>query len=1055
MASFFINRPVFAIVLSILITIIGGIAAFNLPVAQYPQISPPTITVSANYWGANAEVINQAVAQVLEQQVNGAEGMVSMSSTSTDAGTYALSVQFESGKDGDNAAVQTQNRVAEATAGLPAAVQTSGVTTRKSSADMSLVFSLWADKDTYSPNFLKNYGSIYLVDNIKRVKGVGEVVEFGSDYSMRIWLQPEKMAQLGLATSDVIAAIEKQNVQAPAGALGKMPVAAEQEFQYTARVKGRLSDITEFEDIIITAKADGSSIRLKDVARLELGSRNYTYESLANGQPATILAVKLTSDANALETIDNVKKVIEEAAQSFPEGMHYQIVIDTTKFVRESMTEVMKTFAEALLLVVVVVFLFLQSWRATLIPILAIPVSLIGTFGAFVILGFTINTLTLFAMVLAIGLVVDDAIVVIEAVEYHMRYSGLTPLAATRRAMNEVSGPVIAIAFVLAAVFIPVAFFGGMMGILYKQFALTIAVSMALSAVVALSLTPALCTLLLKPHNPNIHDGALGRFFSAFNAWFEQQTADYGSQLKTVIARSRLCMTLMAVVVILLGGLYRLVPASFVPQEDQGYYMAAFSLPDAVSLNRTGKAVQSFSETLQIQPGVADVLAVAGMDIVGGGAKSNAGAMFIGLDPWSERKRPELTIDAAIGQTFRLGAKLPEGTVLAFNPPALPGFGRVGGFTLMLQNLGGESLDKLDDISQKFVAAAQQRPEIGTITANFKADTPGYEFDVDRQKAEKMGVSVDDVFRALQVFLGGTEVNDFNKFGRTYKVVVQAETPFRSDVDAMRYLYVKSSHNTMVPLNTLVQPRKISAPSTITRFNGVPAVQLNGSPAAGYSSGQAITALEEVAAQILPSGYGYEWSGQSREEKQSGNQAPLVFGLAIVFVFLCLAALYESWSVPFAVLLGVPLGIFGAFLFQYARNLENSVYMQIGLVMLIGLAAKNAILIVEFAKVRVDKGMEPVQAAVEAAMVRLRPIIMTSLAFIIGCVPLMLASGAGAGARNAMGTAVVGGMLTATILGIFLIPVFFVVVEKATEKLTLPRTKGARRTGLTSESITK
>ncbi|GBG57017.1 multidrug ABC transporter [Sporomusaceae bacterium FL31] len=1055
MVNFFINRPVFAIVLSVIITLIGGIAVFNLPVAQYPQISPPTISVSANYWGANAEVVNQTVAQVIEQQVNGVEGMVSMASTSTDAGTYSLSVQFESGKNADNAAVQTQNRVAEAAARLPAAVQASGVTTKKSSKDLSLVFSLWADDDIYSPNFLKNYGSIYLVDKIKRIKGVGEVAELGSDYSMRVWLQPEKMAQLGISANAIISAIEKQNVQAPAGALGKMPADAGQEFQYTARVKGRLSEVKEFEDIIILARADSAAVRLKDVARLEFGSRNYTYESLANGHAATMLAVKLTSDANALETIGNVKKVIEEAEKNFPEGMHVQIVIDTTKFVYESMREVAKTFAEALLLVVIIVFLFLQSWRATLIPLLAIPVSLIGTFGAFSILGFTINTLTLFAMVLAIGLVVDDAIVVIEAVEHHMRSSGLTPREATRRAMSEVAGPVVAIAFVLAAVFIPVAFFGGMVGILYKQFALTISISMALSAVVALSLTPALCTLLLKSYDPNEHAGVLGRFFGAFNAWLEHQTEGYGNRVKGMIGTTRLCMVLVAVVVILLGGLNHLLPSSFVPEEDQGYYIASVSLPDAASLNRTSKMVQSFSATLQTQPGVTDVLAVTGMDIVGDGAKSNMGAVLIGLAPWEERNRPDLQIEAKVRQTLMLGAKVPEGAVIAFNPPSLPGLGMVGGFTMMLQNLGGGSLEKLDGVTQKFIAAAQKRPEIRRITANFKANTPGYEFEVDRQKAEKMGVSVNDVFSALQVFLGGTEVNDFNKFGRTYKVVVQAETPFRSDTDAMRYLYVKSSNNTMVPLNTLIKPRKVSAPSTLNRFNGVQAVQLNGSPAAGYSSGQAIAALEEVAAQILPDGYGYEWSGQSREEKESGNQAPLVFGLAVVFVFLCLAALYESWSVPFAVLLGVPLGLFGAFLFQYARNLENSVFMQIGLVMLIGLAAKNAILIVEFAKIRVDKGMEPVQAVIEAAKIRLRPIIMTSLAFIIGCVPLMLASGAGAGARKAMGTTVVGGMLTATAMGIFLIPVFFVVVEKATERLNMLRTKGAQRSNPISENITK
>lgn len=1039
MANFFIDRPVFAIVLSIIITLLGAITAFQLPIAQYPQISPPTVSISASYQGANAEVVEQAVAQQIEQQVNGVDGMVSMSSSSTDAGSYSLTVQFEAGRDADIAAVQTQNRAAEATPALPSSVQTNGISTRKSSQDMSLILCLWADKDSYSRNFLKNYGTIYLVDDIKRVKGVGEVMEFGSDYSMRIWLQPEKMAQLGVSTKDIASAIEQQNLQAPAGALGKMPMAAQTEFQYTARVKGRLDNAKEFEEIIVSARTDGSFIRLKDVARVEFGSRDYTYESMANGHPATMMAVKLTSDANALETIGNVKKVIEENARDFPEGMHHQFIVDTTEFVRESIIEVVKTFSEALLLVVLVVFLFLQSWRATLIPLLAVPVSLIGTFAAFSLLGFSINTLTLFAMVLAIGLVVDDAIVVIEAVEHHMRYAGLSPMDATRRAMREVSGPVVAIAFVLASVFIPVAFSGGMVGILYKQFALTIAVSMALSAIVALSLTPALCTLLLKPYDPNAHGGALGRFFERFNDWFADRTERYGLRLDGLIGKWRRCLLFLLCVIILIGALHRLVPSTFVPAEDEGFYIAALSLPEASSLGRTSKALHSFFATMKEQPGVSDVLALTGLDILGGGPKPNAGVMFIGLKPWSERKSPDLQLDAIIGRTFMQGAQLQEGSVIAFATPALPGLGMVGGFSLMLEDRGGGSLEDLDKTAQAFVEAARQRPEIGSISSNFKSNTPGYEFEVDRAKAEKIGVAVSDVFDALQVFLGGSQVNDINKFGRTYKVMLQAESPYRGDAAALRYLHVKSASGAMVPLDTLVKPKKVKAPMVISRFNGVKAVQLNGAPAAGYSSGQALAALEATAQQALPPGYAYEWSGQSREEKEAGNRVALLFGLAIIFVFLCLAALYESWSVPFAILLGVPFGMLGAFFFQYARNLENSVYMQIGLIMLIGLAAKNAILIVEFAKVRVDAGMEPAQAAIEAAKIRLRPILMTSLAFIIGCLPLAAASGAGAAARNSMGTAVVGGMLTATLIGIFMIPVLFVVVERLAKKAAMLR----------------
>lgn len=1030
MAKFFIQRPIFAIVLSLIISILGLISMLNLSVAQYPKISPPTVMISANYQGASADVVNDTVAQVIEQQVNGVDDMVSMSSTSTDSGSYSLSVQFEPDKDSDTATVQTQNRVSQATAALPSSVQSSGVTTTKASDDMSMIFQLYSPTDVYDAKFLKNYGSVYLVDNIKRVKGVGDVSEFGADYSMRIWLQPDKMAQLGVSTSEILSAIEKQNVQAPAGSLGQLPTDNKQDFQYTARIKGRLDDSKSFGDIIILAKSDGSAIHLKDVARVEMGSKDYSYDSKQNGHESAGFAIKLTSDANALETIGNVKKVLEDAKKNFPPNMDYMIAVDNTEFIKQSMIEVSKTFAEALLLVVFVVFLFLQTWRATLIPVLAIPVSLLGTFAAFTVLNFTINTLTLFAMVLAIGLVVDDAIVVIEAVEHHIRYEGLSPRDATVQAMAEVSGPVIAIAFVLASVFLPVAFFSGTVGILYKQFAITIAVSMALSALIALSLTPALCSLLLKPYEVNERQGRVGKFFARFNQWFETSVERYAQKLSYLIPKARLCMVFLLIMMIGIGLLYRVVPSSFVPEEDQGFYLAAVNLPEAASLNRTIDAMKQLNSLVSSQDGVERIMNLSGMDMMSGGQKSSAGVMFISLAPWENRTTSQLQVQSEVQKTFTASGQLPEGTVMAMNPPALPGLGMFGGFTLMLEDRGGGSLTDLDSIAQKFVAAAKERPEIGMIQSSFKSDTPGYEFEVDRNKAETLGVSVDDVFSTLQAFLGGSQVNDFTKFGRNYKVIVQAEGVFRSDINSLRYLYVKSSDGNMVPVATLVTPKKVTAPSVITRFNGVNAVKISGSQAAGYSSGQAMTALEQVAAQTLPSTYTYEWSGQSREEKQASGRTPIIFTAAILFVFLCLAALYESWSIPFAVLLAIPSGIFGAFLFQYARGLENSIYMQIGLIMLIGLAGKNAILIVEFAKVRVDKGLNPVTAAIEASKLRLRPIIMTSLAFIIGCLPLMLATGAGAGARTSMGTAVVGGMLAATTIGIFLIPVLFVVVEK-------------------------
>jgi len=1041
MANFFINRPIFAIVIAILITLAGGIAAFRLPVAQYPQITPPQVSVSTQYTGANADVVEKTVAQVIEQQVNGVAGMVAMTSTSADTGRYSMNVKFELGENPDMVTMYTQNRVVQANAGLPQDVQLLGVTTRKVSPDTALYFSLVAPKGEYDSVFLKNYGSINIIDDIRRVKGVGDVGEYGSDFSMRIWLKPDKLAQLKITAADIVGAIKEQNVQAPAGTIGQLPSMAQQEFQYTANVKGGLVTEQDFRKIIIRSQPDGSAIHLGDIATVELSARDNTFKSSFNGGDAVVFAVQLTTEANALESIASVRQVIEDASKRFPPGMEYKILNDNTKYIKESLNKVFHTFVEALALVLIIVYLFLQSWRATLIPMLAVPVSLIGTFGAFVILGFSINTLTLFAMVLAIGLVVDDAIIVVEAVEHHMRHSGLNPKEATIRAMGEVSGPVVAIACVLASVFIPVAFFGGTTGVLYKQFALTIAVSMALSAIVALSLTPALCSLLLEPYTGQARTGVIGRFFDWFNDWFDRLLEKYSEGVRRSIRKARLWGVALVVICVLCIGMLRIIPSTFVPSEDQGFILSVVSLPEAANMNRTRAIAQQVGAIYRSIPGVENTMEVAGFDMLAGGQKSNGAMVGAGMKPWSERTSSDMQLDAVIGQAMRKLGAIPEATIFSFKPPSLPGIGSVGGLTLMIQDRGGSSLEEMNNVSQQFIAAARQKPEISMAQSSFRANTPSYSYEVDREKAKALGVPVQDIFTALQTFLGGVPVNDFNRFGRTYKVMLQAGPEFRADADATRFFYVRNSSGDMVPLNTLVKPVLSSGQSLIKRFNGYSAMQINANTAQGYSSGQAMQALEEVAAQVLPNTFTYEWADLSREEKLSKGQTPVIFGFALLFVFLCLAALYESWNIPFAVLLSVPTGILGSVLFQYVRGFENSIYMQIGLVMLIGLSAKNAILIVEWAKVRRDKGMEPVEAAVEAAKLRLRPILMTSFAFILGCIPLALSTGAGAAARTALGTTVVGGMLVATSLSIFLVPVLFVVIEYGSAKLKAFKTK--------------
>ena len=1042
MAKFFIHRPVFAIVIAIIISLIGIVAGLNTPIVQYPNISPPTINVSAYYTGANASVVNQAVAQVIEQQVNGTQGMDYMSSNSNDDGSYALNVFFEVGTDGDMDSVKVQNNVSTANSNLPESVIASGVTTSKSSQDMAMIFAFYCDNGLYDTAFIKNYADIYVADDLKRVKGVGKVQVMSADYALRIWINPEKLANFGLTVADVQNAIKTQNAQAAAGSIGKLPVAQGQEKEYTGQIQGRLETPEQFENIILKTGDKGAFVYLKDVARVEIGQKSNTYIGKFNGYTSVPFIINLTSDANALETIGEVKRILREAEENLPEGIKYGQVLDNTEFIQASINDF-----EALVLVVLVIFIFLQSFRATVIPLLAVPVSLLGTFAAFTVLDFTINTLTLFAMVLAIGLVVDDAIVVIENVEQHME-RGLNPVEATEVAMEEVQGPVVAIAFVLSAVFIPIAFLGGMTGILYRQFALTIAVSMGLSAFVALTLTPALCAMILKPHEHG-KKNFLSKFFDAFNNWFERTKNSYVGIVAKVISGTKLAIIFMLIVCGLTGFLFKVLPSTFVPDEDQGYFVAAVMMPEGTSLNRTSLTTDKVAAAIKENvPGVKDVISVAGYNVLSSGTKSSASTFFISMHPWAERKDFEKSVTSAIGNVFMVGNGVaPEGFVMGFNPPALPGLGQVGGLTMQLIDLESHSDTDLSTITDKIVNAANQRPELQGVNTTFSVTSPSYKYELDQKKIEMLGVNLSDVYSALQVNFGGMEVDDYNRFGRTYKVVMQSDVYFRGEVDMLKFMYVRGANGQFVPLDTLISYKMNTGTTQVTRFNGKRSVLIQGQPAEGYSSGQAMAALTDTVYQVAPTGFGVEWSGQSREEQKASGSTAQVMALALVFVFLCLAALYESWSVPFSVLMTVPTGIFGALLSEFVLNyytnnfgvgnpgFQNSIYMQIGVIMIMGLAAKNAILIVEFAKVRTDKGMEAVKASLESAGLRLRPILMTSFAFIIGCLPLATATGAGSAARNSMGVAVVGGMTIATFRGIFLIPVFFVVVQKLVQKL--------------------
>ena len=1029
MAKYFIDHPVFACVISIIIALIGIISAYNLPIAQYPQISNPRISVSTNYVGANAEVVEQSVAQAIEKQVNGVDNMIDMNSVSDNSGNYSLNVKFELGTDPDMDSVKVQNRVAQASASLPSEVSTYGVTTKKESAETIMYFALTSPNGTYDTLFMKTYGSTQFVDALKRVKGVSEVSEYGPELAMRIWLDPMKMASLGVTAADVKNAISSQNVQAPAGSIGARPNDADQEFQYSARVKGRLTTADEFGNIIIKNK-NGNLLRVKDVARIEFGPRDDSFTSTLNGKNAMNYAIALNTDANALESVAAVKKVLAEAEKNFPPDLKLTIVQDNTDYVRESLKEVVITLVETLVLVVLITWVFLQSWRATLVPTLAIPVSLLGTFGAFIIFDFTINTLTLFALVLAIGIVVDDAIVVVEAVEHNVDELGMDPKEATYTAMREVSGAIVATAFVLLAVFLPVAFLSGITGVLYKQFALSIVVALSISAVVAMSLSPAVCAMVIKPKDPNGAKGFLGKMFGYFNRWLERTTGKYVKNVKRLLRHFKLGLVGLAIVFVLIGMFFKLIPSSYLPDEDQSFAMMTYSLPESASTNRTIKVGENLEKTIEKIPGVKYVMQISGIDVLSDAGKSSAGIMPVKLDDIQNRTTDETSVYTVIKKLNILGSQTPEANIMAFNQAVLPGLSNTGSLSLYIMDTTGHDTDVMASDVQKVLGLIRQRPEIATIYTTFTNQTPALQFDVDRAKAESLNVPVSSVFTALQANLGGSEVNDFNLLGKTWKVVIQADPKYRGDVKSLSNLYVASNTGALVPLSALVTSKEVPSAPVITRFNGSRGAKIAGSPASGVSTGQAISAIEEVLNANLPSGYTYEWVDQSRDEKAAGSSSFMMFGISLVFVYLCLSALYESWTLPLGIIFAVPSAVMGAVGFQYLRGLTSDIYMQIGMIVLIGLSAKNAILIVEYAKMRVDDGWAVMPALVDTVTVRLRPILMTAFSTVIGAVPLAWASGAGSGSRTSIGTAIIGGMMASTFLSLFLVPVLFLTIEK-------------------------
>jgi hydrophobe/amphiphile efflux-1 (HAE1) family protein len=1027
MAHFFIERPVFAIVIAIVIVILGCVVIPTLPIATYPEVVPPVVQITAVYQGGNATDLEKTVSQPIEQQLTGLDGMLYYFARASNNGTLTIDVTFELGTDPDLATVKVQNKVSVALPLLPPEVQRVGVTTKKVSSSFLLFVALTAPDNRYDPLFLNNYAAINLVDRIGSLPGVGNSVLAGQqNYSMRVWVNPDKMAKLGLTATDINNAIQAQNRQNPAGSLGQPPGAKGVDYQYPVNASGRLTTPQEFGDIVIRAQPDGSLLRIRDIGSVQLGAQDYTNFTYWNQRDAAFIIVYLAPGANAVETQQQVVKFMKQAKQSFPEGLEYKIPYDSTRFVTTSISEVIKTLFVAIVLVIAVVFVFLQNWRATLIPLLTIPVAVIGTFALFPALGFSINTTSLFGLVLAIGIVVDDSIVVVEAVQLNID-RGMSPRDATIRALHEVSGPVVAIACILAAVFIPVAFLGGISGQIYRQFALTIAASVLLSAFNALSLSPALSALILKPKREA--KGPLAKLFGKFNQAFDWTTNHYLSGVRGLVRKTVFALVALAAVYLCAGTLFKTVPGGFLPEEDQGVFISSVRLPDGASIERNRETSKQVENVLQTTPGIQDISVVGGLDIPTATNNSNVTTVFATLKPWDERKAKNVQLQGILGSVQQRYYGIKDGFIFAFGLPPILGLGTSGGFEFMLEDRSGGDVDALAQATDQLVAAAHGRPELQNVISTFRNTVPQYKVNLDRDKVQTLGVPITDVYNALQTFLGGLYVNDFNRFGRTWRVYLQAEPDFRRQPSDINRFYVRTEGGDMVPLSTLAKTEPVVGPEVIYRYNRYRAVKILGSAAPGYSSGEAAAAMEELAKQ-LPNGFGYEWTGTVYQQKLSEGKEGYTFGLAAVLVFLFLAALYESWSTPFSVILAVPLGIFGALLGIFLRDYAYDVYTQIGIVTLIGLAAKNAILIVEFAKLRQEEGMSIENAAIEAAHLRLRPILMTSFAFILGVAPLVIATGAGAGARRALGTTVLGGMLAATLLAVFIVPVLYVVVNR-------------------------
>ncbi|SHI81500.1 efflux RND transporter permease subunit [Flavobacterium haoranii] len=1034
MFSKFIDRPVLSTVVSIIIVILGVLGLMALPVSQYPEIAPPTVTVSANYQGASAEVVMNSVVIPLEEQINGVEDMMYMTSTASNDGSASINIYFKLGTNPDLAAVNVQNRVSRATSLLPQEVTRAGVTTMKRQSDNILIFSLYSENPEYDMTFLQNYANINILPKIKRVPGVGEAMVFGQkDYSLRIWLKPDIMASYGLVPSDVMSVLSEQNIEAAPGQLGE---SANQTFQYTLKYKGRLQSTQEFEEIVIRSTQNGEVLRLKDVARIELGAVNYESNTLMNGNQSIAVAIAQTAGSNAQEVIECSLKVLEESSVNFPSGVNYTSLVNANDFLDESISKVIHTLFEAFILVFIVVFVFLQDWRSTLIPAISVPVAIVGTFFFLNLFGFTINMLTLFALVLAVGIVVDDAIVVVEAVHAKMEAGEHNPKKAAHSAMNEISGAIISITLVMSAVFIPVSFISGSAGVFYKQFGLTLAVAIVLSAVNALTLSPALCAIFLKEHDKDKkHKGFLDRFYSAFNTAFDATTRKYQKSVQFFINKKWLAFLSIAVFAGLFVWLMNITPKAFVPSEDTGGIMSDVSLPPGSSLERTEEVLLQIEKAVQDIPEVDKILRISGRSLISG-TGSNYGMIIVRLKPWADRPDTNQHIDAVVQELFKRTSAVKDAKVIYFARPTLTGFGFSSGFEVQLQDQKGGTIQELNEVSGKFLGALNNRPEIQYAATSFSPNFPQYEIELNVPLIKKSGLTVNDVLGTMQGYYGGVYASNFNKFGKQYRVMYQSEPEFRNNPESLNKVMVRNSSGTMAPISQYVTLKKVFGPQSISRFNLFTSVKISGAPAPGYSTGEAITAMEQVAKETLPFGYGYEYSGMTREEKSAGGQTVFIFMLCLVFVYFLLSAQYESYILPFAVLLSLPVGLAGSYIFANIFNVSNNIYLQITLIMLIGLLAKNAILIVEFAAEARRKGLSITQAAVQGAVARLRPILMTSFAFILGLLPLMLAKGAGATGNQAIGTGAIGGMLIGTVIGILIIPVLFVVFQYLQEKVS-------------------